>query len=197
MSLVIHHGKSLFLIVVGIIAASSGDTRVNGATNLTWQGATYTITYSFTTDCTADLLLQAFLQPEHVMACMKRANLRIEVADSTPLQNRIIYTYSYLISQLRLQFNRRADTLARRVYFTMEACTTSGSSIVPTVRSSHGWYAITPLEKGCRVDYWQQTTLDRELQEFHLYFIRRDTRRVLRNQERYVAGGLHRAAPEQ
>lgn len=175
-------------ILVVLLAAyvRAGDEPADSRLNLVWAGPTYTVTYSFTTDCPPESLLQAFLQPAHIVACMKRANLHMEVMDSALLHNRIVYTYSYIISKLRLRFNRSADTIARRVRFTMEACSTSGSSIVPTVRSSQGYYEITPQGDSCRVDYWQQTTIDRDLIDFYIFFIRRDTRRVLHNQERYV-----------
>ncbi len=164
----------------------AGDERADSKLNLAWKGPAYTVTYSFMTDCPPDSLLQAFLQPVHIVSCMKRANLHMEVVDSAQLHNRIEYTYSYFISRLALRFNRSADTLARRVSFTLEASTTTGSSIVPTVRSSRGYYAITPQGDSCRVDYWQETSLDRDLTDLYIFFIRRDTRRVLHNQERYA-----------
>jgi hypothetical protein len=175
------------MVVSFTLYIMAGDTPRLGKLNLESQGPTYTVTYSFTTDCPAESLFLAFMRPEHIIACMKRANLRIEVIDTAPLRNRIVYTYSYIISELRLRFDRYADTAARLVGFTMEACSTSGSSIIPTVRSSHGYYKITPQGDSCRVDYWQQTTLDRDLIDFYLFFIRRDTRRVLNNQRRYVS----------
>ena len=176
----------VLLMPLLFLHAGAADEPSDEKLYLVSQGPTYTVTYSFTTDCPPESLLQAFLQPVHIVACMKRANLRIEVIDSALLRNRIVYTYSYIISKLRLRFDRNADTAARRVSFTMESCSTSGSSLVPTVLSSRGYYAVTRLDDSCRVDYWQQTTIDRELIDFYLFFIRRDTRRVLRNQKRYV-----------
>jgi len=175
----------LFQTIVVTVLADHKPTERD--LHLDWQGPTYSVTYSFTTDCSPENLLQLFLQPEHVVACMKRANLHINVVDSAPFHNRIIYSYSYLISKLHLHFNRKADTTTQKVHFTMEACSTSGSSLVPSVRMSRGYYAIIPGGDSCRVDYWQETTLDRRLNDFYLFFIKRDTRRVLRNQERYVS----------
>jgi hypothetical protein len=166
--------------------APAADEREYRELELTSAGPTYTVTYSFWTDCAPDTLMQVFLDPVHVEACMRRGNLHMAVVDSTLLRNRIEYTYNYFIATLRLRFSRAADTLRNRMCFVLEACSTSGSTVVPSVRSSSGYYAVAPDSGGYRVDYWQQTTLDRNLTDFHLYFIRRDTRRVLHTQQRYV-----------
>ena len=156
---------------------------------ITSEGPSYTVTTSFTTGCPPESLLMAFMKPEHIVSCMKRANLHIEVLDTAEFHNRIIYIYSYVISKLRLQFDRSLDTAGKRVNFTLEKSSTSGSSVVPRVVSSHGYYSVVVQGGRCLVDYRQKTTIDRDLNDFYLFFIRRDTRRVLRNQERYVNGG--------
>ncbi len=150
------------------------------------RGPTYSIRYSFHTDCPRDSLIEAFLKPRHVEACMRRGNLRIRVLDTLALGNRIEYTYNYMVSKLRLTFGRVADTALGRVSFVLEACSTSGSSIVPTVRGSRGHYVMVPEGDSTRVDYWQETTLDRDLNGLYLFLIHRDTRKVLHNQQRYV-----------
>jgi hypothetical protein len=150
-----------------------------------WEGPTYEATWHFPTDCPPDSLQMVFFLPTHVRRCISRANLTITVQDSGQTSNQIAYTYSYLISKLRLRFLRVLDSAAHRVTFTMEACSVSGSSIVPNVLSSIGTYTVVDTGGGWQVQFHQVTTLDRDLNELYMHFIRNDTRRVLRNQERY------------
>jgi len=176
---------AVLVLACAVAGAGSGESPY-AELGMESQGPVYTVRYSFRTDCPVDSLLEAFLQPRHVEACMRRGNLRIHVLDTARLRNRIEYTYNYMISRLRITFNRMADTSLNRVSCVLESCTTSGSSIVPSVRSSRGYYALVDEGDSMRVDYWQQTTLDRDLTDLYLYFIRRDTRKVLHTQQRYV-----------
>lgn len=151
----------------------------------TWEGRDYDAAWQFGTTCPPETLLHVFFQPHHIRRCMERANLTIEVLDSGETRNRIAYTYAYLVSTLRLTFLRELDTAGRRVTFVMQACSVSGTNVVPTVVSSEGYYAIVDSAGAWRVRYWQKTVLDRDLNDLYMYFIRGDTRRVVRNQERY------------
>jgi hypothetical protein len=151
-----------------------------------WGGESCTLSYSFRTDCPRDSLVDAFLRPQHVQACVRRANLTIVVHDTAAFQNHIEYIYNYMVSKLWIRFGRVADTAAGRVSFAMESCSTSGSGVIPSVRSTEGYYQFSAAGDSMQVDYWQQITLDRSLNSFYVYFIRRDARRVVHNQQRYV-----------
>ena len=153
---------------------------------IAWQGPSYHVTYSFMTACPADTLYAIFLDPLHVRRCMGRANLAITTLDSAASRNRLSYAYTYVVSKLHLTFDRRIDSACACVAFSLDSCRVTGSKLIPTVKSSRGHYKLVPEGDSMRVDYWQETTLDRDLNRLYIHFIRRDTRRVLRNQERYA-----------
>ncbi|MBD3240853.1 MAG: hypothetical protein GF331_09730 [Chitinivibrionales bacterium] len=171
----------LLVILCGVSLA--GRARAE----LTWRDSTYEIHHSFSSGCPRDTLYEVFHKPAHMRRYLTDANLEIVVHDSSRAHNDITYIYRYFISRLELRFSRRIERDERMVSFTLTTSASYGSAIIPKVLRVYGYYRVADSAGTRKVDYYQKTTLDRDLNPFYIFFIRRDTDQFLVDLEQYLA----------
>lgn len=179
----LRHGAVLLLVAL-CGASSAGHGRKQA--ELTWVDSTYEIQYSFTSGCPRDTLYEVFHKPAHMRRYLTDANLEIIVHDSSSASNDITYIYRYFISRLELRFMRRVEHDEHMVSFTLTSSASFGSAIIPKVQRVYGYYRVTSTKSGRKVDYYQKTTLDRDLNPLYIFFIRRDTEQFLFDLEEYL-----------
>jgi|GEM_PF-3576755 len=174
---------SLFILMSCALCAAADDLP---GLVMTSTGPTYTVDYSFTTACAPETLYAVLHDYDQILKYLTKSNLTIEQLGAGPGWNRLRYTYDYLVHYLTLTFIRHRLPQDGRVVFSVEQCVSS-SRFIPTVRSLEGWYELAGEARGrTRVIYHQKTTLDRELNRFYMFFIRRDTKAFLVMLEEYV-----------
>ena len=150
-----------------------------------YQGATCTATYDFSTTCARDTLLGVLHDYRHIVKYLSELALTIDSVDHGPGWNRLRYTYFYVVYTLTVTFMRVRNDSAGTVSFDLEQAHAS-SGLIPSAAAIHGWYHVVPEGDHNRVYYSQTTTMSRDLNRLYAYLIHRELRRFLRRMERYI-----------
>jgi hypothetical protein len=173
---------SVLLMLCAISSFLEGETI---DTVIRCDDTKYTVEYSFMTVCDESLLLNICYDYGHLVDFAVQKNLTIGKLAEGPDWHNVVYRYHYLFYRNSTTYTKRLLTDSSMVTFEMIDFT-QNLGLFSKVTESRGHYRIERDGEGHRVEYYQETVLDREITGFYLDHLMKSTNEFLSSFENYV-----------
>lgn len=147
----------------------------------------YVIDYCFHSTCSESLIMNICYDFEHLVNFAEQPHTEIRQDTSGLDFYVVIYDYQYLFYRSRSVYSKRMEPQQHRVFFRMIDFS-QNIGVLPGVVDSYGYYEVTSDAEGCTVRYFQETSLDADLEGFYLTHVRSGTEAFLRKFENYIRG---------
>lgn len=173
----------LALLLISAMASSLDGETID--TVIRCDDTKYTIEYSFRTVCDESLLLNICYDYGHLVNFAAQKNLTIDKLMEGSDWHNVIYKYHYLFYRNSTTYTKRLLIDSSMVIFEMVDFS-QNFGLFPKVIESRGHYRIERDVEGHRVEYYQETVLDREITGFYLDHLMKATNEFLNSFEDYV-----------